>query len=335
MKLEIILIISNLIFFLVLFYFWKNFIKIVNIYDIPNKRKIHLKKTPLVGGSIIFLNFFYNFLIFYLLGESYYFYSFLGIETDKFLYFILIIFLCIFLLGLFDDKHNIKNSIKSLVLFIFIYLIILSNPTYEITHIKFSNNFTFSIDRFSIIFTVLSILTLITIMNLYDGINLQSGIFFLMNFIFLFFVTKNPLYLCIIASLFFFILKNYSSKAFMGDSGINFLSIICAIGLLNIYNSSLDLVSFDQILLIFFLPLVDTVRVFLLRIKKKRSPLSSGKDHFHHFMYSGNNLFFANFVSTFFLVVAYVIFYLNLNTLYGFIINLTWYFYFFYKQKMK
>ena len=37
--------------------FYKNISRIVNIYDFPDKRKIHKNKTPLIGGFIIVINF--------------------------------------------------------------------------------------------------------------------------------------------------------------------------------------------------------------------------------------------------------------------------------------
>ena len=33
--------------------------KIVNVYDFPNKRKIHKVKTPLIGGIILLVNFIF------------------------------------------------------------------------------------------------------------------------------------------------------------------------------------------------------------------------------------------------------------------------------------
>ena len=54
----------NLIIFFLFFLKYKEIAKILNLYDLPNKRKIHLKKTPLVGGLGIFIiitvYFFFN-----------------------------------------------------------------------------------------------------------------------------------------------------------------------------------------------------------------------------------------------------------------------------------
>ena len=50
--------------FLLLIYH-KELSKFINIYDYPNSdRKIHLKKTPTIGGIFIFINCIFIFLIF-------------------------------------------------------------------------------------------------------------------------------------------------------------------------------------------------------------------------------------------------------------------------------
>ena len=54
---------------LVIYFSYSNISKFINIYDIPNVRKIHKTKTPLIGGVIFLLNilffyFFFNFNFF-------------------------------------------------------------------------------------------------------------------------------------------------------------------------------------------------------------------------------------------------------------------------------
>ena len=52
---EIILIFTILNLTILLFF--SKLITFINIYDTPNIRKIHKKKTPLIGGFIVLLNF--------------------------------------------------------------------------------------------------------------------------------------------------------------------------------------------------------------------------------------------------------------------------------------
>ena len=80
----------NLIFLI----FNEKISKIINVYDLPNKRKIHKKKTPLLGGYIIFVNIilfsilvFFNVYEFNLINHLFY---------TKYQYFVFLLALTIF-----------------------------------------------------------------------------------------------------------------------------------------------------------------------------------------------------------------------------------------------
>ena len=69
---------NNFLYFLIFQFFLNLFLflnlkkieKKINIFDIPNERKIHKNKVPLLGGLFLFLNlYFYFYLIFYFLKK--------------------------------------------------------------------------------------------------------------------------------------------------------------------------------------------------------------------------------------------------------------------------
>ena len=82
---------------------YKKIVKIVNIYDKPNNRKKHKFPVPLVGGILVFFNIFFLILFSKILKID------LGIINNVSFIFGYISF---FLLGLYDDKYNIKAGIK-------------------------------------------------------------------------------------------------------------------------------------------------------------------------------------------------------------------------------
>ena len=82
---------------------YKKIVKIVNIYDKPNNRKKHKFPVPLVGGILVFFNIFFLILFSQILKID------LGIINNVSFIFGYISF---FLLGLYDDKYNIKAGIK-------------------------------------------------------------------------------------------------------------------------------------------------------------------------------------------------------------------------------
>ena len=93
-----------------------NFLK---LFDQPNKRKIHKKKIPLIGGLLIWfstgLSIFTNFLIFNLEIEYLNFYLLSSL---------------FFIVGLIDDRFSLNATLRLLFLF-FSSLIIYKNIKYS------------------------------------------------------------------------------------------------------------------------------------------------------------------------------------------------------------
>ena len=104
----------TLFFIMINFFLIKNYSfleKIYNIKDFPDSnRKLHKIPTPLLGGLIIYINFFLLFLIGLfdnvLIENKIIFYNFFD-----YLFFFLISTL-FFLLGVLDDKYHINPNLK-------------------------------------------------------------------------------------------------------------------------------------------------------------------------------------------------------------------------------
>ena len=128
---------SNIILFfflqvllnLIFFSQFKKITKIINIYDKPNQRKTHKFPVPLVGGFLIFLNISFS-IIFSLITEID-----LGIITNKSFIFG---YVCFFLIGLFDDKYNVKAVIKLTLSIMVIIPILYFDKNLLVSILKFS-----------------------------------------------------------------------------------------------------------------------------------------------------------------------------------------------------
>ena len=97
---------------LLLVFKYKTIAKKLNIFDYPGpKRKIHKKKTPLLGGIIIAINIFV-FSIFYLFFASYIpeIQSNFNNKIDYLIFFLTCF--ALFFLGTFDDKKNLGAALK-------------------------------------------------------------------------------------------------------------------------------------------------------------------------------------------------------------------------------
>ena len=261
-------------------FFFKKIIKLINIYDnADNIRKFHKKSVPLFGGFLIF----YNFILF-IFSDFILNFNFIEIYINTRGYFSLIVgSLIFFLVGAFDDKFELSANKKLSINFFVILFFILIDENLIIN----SLDFTFmenpvELKKFSILFTVLCILLFMNALNMYDGINLQASFFCIL--IFLVFIFKgfyNNFNLFMILTLLFFLIYNYSNKAFLGDAGTQILSFIISYLLIKSYNNY-KILTPEEIFIILSLPGLDMMRVFLIRLFNGRHPFRADRLHLHY-----------------------------------------------------
>ena len=150
----------------------------------------------------------------------------------------------------------------------------------------------------SVVFTFFVFLLVGNAYNLIDGIDgLAGAIGIIANLTFgIFFVLNEQLFLALVSftligAVIGFLGFNFSKthKLFMGDSGSLFLGYLLAyqgIAFLGVNEgaSATFVIAKAPILLLAVLsfPLLDTLRVFIIRAKEGRSPLSADRNHIHH-----------------------------------------------------
>ena len=182
---------------------------------------------------------------------------------------------------------------------------------------------------FSYSLGVFIIISIVNAYNLIDGINGSAsmvGIMIFSIFSFIFYQTKDYYFvllsLSVIGCLLAFLRYNISKKMgiFMGDTGsllIGFIIGVCALRFLNLPLERLqaaDIKYYNKFVLIFiilFIPFVDTMRVFLIRVLKHRSPFFADRNHIHHIMidYMGLSHIQASLLLALFNLLAFVFFY--------------------------
>ena len=237
-----------------------------------NFRKIHTKKVSLLGGPILFVNLFI-YIIFNLVKN--YDHSYLVL---------IIIITAIFLLNLFNDKKNIRPIFRLILAYLIFFCWVLLDDQMLVRNLTFNfKNINIYLGQWGLLITPLFILIFFNALNLFDGVNLQSISYF---FIFLYFLFLNGinimyLYPLIVFSL-LFIFYNYKNKIFLGDSGISIIAVILSYLTIKEYNNT-DLLFCEEILFIMFFPGIDMLRLYFLRIFKKKNPFIADKNHLHHY----------------------------------------------------
>ena len=260
----------------------------VGIFDIPNKdRKLHQNKTPLLGGLIVALNVIVFFLI-HLLSENFIFYENKIPLIDNFglreFFSFLFIGLVIFLIGLYDDKYNLVPLRKILLLLIVLYTSISVDNELIIQSLDlniFKINIYLTLQS-GLVLSIFCFLVLINSINLFDGVNMQSSSIII--FVYGIFIFNNMFieisFILLISNLTFFYL-NSKDRCFYGDSGIYLNCYFIGYILVKSYNINQALIP-ESVFLLFILPCIDMLRIFIIRILNKKNPFVGDRKHFHH-----------------------------------------------------
>jgi len=243
--------------------------------DIPDSlRKIHKHPTYLIGGHFIFISYsiFLLFSFDYSLNEKLIFFFF---------------FLSIFLIGVLDDLKDLKPALK-LILVLTVYIsLIYFDKDYLLQKIYFETfEKTINFGTYSYLISSICVLLLINAINLIDGINGLAMMIFLIILVYLHYFLSVDINIFIFIYFLFILFNIYKGKYFLGNSGSLLIGSIIALSTIKAYN--LNFVaknSAEDIFILFLIPGLDMLRLFIQRIIKKNNPFKADKLHLHHLLY--------------------------------------------------
>lgn len=277
------LIIISLSFIFILFF--KKLSVFINLYDSPDGiRKFQTVKISCIGGIYFYVLFLIILIYSYFSEFNFnYIYNLIHISNYRefLLFFSIISFL--FLIGLYDDKYELKSSIKTLLLIILIFIYVYHEERYQIKELRLATlNINLSLGNFSVLFTTMCIFSLLVAFNMFDGSNGQSFMIFLSIFVFL--LNSGLFYkisILIIFMLLIFGFMNFRNKVFLGDNGVYFLSFLVSHLIILNYNNDYS-INAEQIVIILLIPILDMVRLFITRTIKGKNPFMPDTTHIHH-----------------------------------------------------
>ncbi len=264
--------------------------------DVPaEERKIHTRSVPTVGGIIIYAATVFSYSLWYKVGDGMlYDEIFRSIEEFKL---IIATSLVLFFVGVKDDIIG-TAPVKKLFAHILVALILVLIGEIRIT----SLHGIFGVWEIpywgSVFLSLFTYVVVVNAFNLIDGVDgLAAGVGMIACWAFgLWFVFAGNYSLAALSfslagALLGFLFFNFSpAKIFMGDSGslvIGLFVCILAIKLLEYPVEKLDKFWVHVSKPIFVIaaviyPLLDTLRVFIIRAVKGQSPLMADKNHIHH-----------------------------------------------------
>jgi len=257
--------------FIILFFF--NYIKNkINIYDYPdNKKKLHNKPIPLLGGWF----FLFNLILFLTLKTKF----LSSLEVN-----IILCSLFFLIIGALDDKYYLSPYSKFLSLTIALFFLFYFTENLIVNHLRIYNYSIYLNYYLGIFFSVFCVLLFVNAFNLFDGINLQSSLYAIYLLLFLFYKGfYTEVILILLIPLILIVYLNSKNKTFMGDSGTLFLGCIISLIVIENYNK-FNFFKADEIFLLMLVPGIDMFRLFLQRIFSKKNPFSGDREHLHHYL---------------------------------------------------
>jgi len=290
MYINIVYLISTLIFTLVIFRLLMSKGISLNLYDYPDDRKIHGEKILKIGGIGIIFSSLFMLCVYRLMFEELLF-SMTILESQIF-------FSTIFLVigGLVDDLVGLNAYQKLFFQLTAIFIIVKSEFILSLTTNPYID----------IIITIIFFIIVINSMNLIDGIDgLSSGIFIIFCFAMLVVLQFIPIIdsqYFILISIFlgsmiaFFIINSPPAKIFLGDAGSQLIGWIMAISIIHL--SSFFEFNYQRLYLLSFIsiPFYDVFYVMILRFNNKKGKLirklfsivKPDQNHIHHSLLRNN-----------------------------------------------
>ncbi len=274
--------------------------KLKHLVDEPGEsRKVHRRSVPTIGGIVIFAGTIIAYCLWFPSREAWQFgnnYDAIG-ALNEFKYLVACMFI-LFFVGVKDDIIGV-SPIKKLMIHFAVGIILV-----YIADIRITNFWgLFMIDTIpywlSLLLSLFVYIVIVNAINLIDGVDgLAAGVGLIacVAFAFWFYQTGDqPLALLamgLAGSLLGFLIYNFQpAKIFMGDSGSLIIGIILYVlamkmielGFLKERSVAMNYVSKPVLAMaILSYPLIDTLRVFILRAIRGKSPFSADKNHIHH-----------------------------------------------------
>lgn len=273
--------------------------KLKHLVDEPGEsRKLHRRSVPTIGGILIFAGTIIAYCLWFPSHDQWQFgqnYELLY-ALNEFKYLVACMFI-LFFMGLKDDIIGVSPT-KKLFIHIFVGMILVLMADVRLTQfwgLLGIDEISYPVSITLSLFVYIVIVNAINLIDGVDGLAAGIGLIASMTFAYWFYRTEDfPLALLAVGlggSLFGFLLFNFQpARIFMGDSGSLIIGVV-------VYVLTMRMIEFPPLrmsqammsvskpvlaMAILSYPLIDTLRVFLIRTVQGRSPFSADKNHIHH-----------------------------------------------------
>lgn len=260
----------------------------LDILDVPDARKAHPRPTPLIGGialqiAVVPLAFLVALIV----------------TPDNWIQYLLVWTSAVgamSLVGLADDRHTLLARDRLLVSFIVFGSAAIIDPLFNVRVLSFQYppfELGLGTGWLAVLFTTICCVGLVNAVNMADGKNgLVIGL--CLGWLAILGLSAPTPLLPIIAiamtMLAVLLVYNLRGVLFLGDGGAYGVATAIALIAIGTYNSpgypTGRAISAGELVLLFSIPVFDSFRLTLARLRQGRSPMSADRNHLHHHLQS-------------------------------------------------
>jgi len=259
----------------------------LGLLDFPDDaggRKQHARVTPLVGGLVLAGISLGAIVATLMLPAD------LGPTVERHAAWLGIAVAAMFIIGVADDRFELSVRSRLGVAALVLLLVIFTAPDFAIAFVHFGRQPAVRLlGLASIPFTLLCLVGLLNAVNMADG---KNGIVISLGLVWSAMLLRwlpaamAPVMAATAGALAVLLWFNMRNRLFLGDGGSYALSALFGLLAIYAYNHHFNDIGADDIVLLFAVPVLDTVRLVVGRILQRRSPFHGGRDHLHHYLYA-------------------------------------------------
>lgn len=251
--------------------------RFLGVLDHPdNARKFHRRVTPQVGGVAVISG-----LMIWLLIENY-----LGITDARFATAVTLCGAGVALVGFTDDQNGITPLARLAFLCVFMLLAFVLEP--GLVHAQI-NSVIFAAVKLPLWvycgLVVIAALGIVNAVNMADGQDgIAAGMFVIWTACLAYSTTGTSRAIAVVAHMLCLVFLVFNlkpkGKVFLGDCGSYGVTFV--IGLLVILAHARGQIPIETVMVLFFIPVIDCLRLLIERMRRGTSPFQPDRNHFHH-----------------------------------------------------
>ncbi len=251
--------------------------RLLGVIDRPDGgRKQHVGPTPLVGGLALALPLIVLELTWLATHPS----------QERLFLGLLLATAGFWLLGYADDRYDLRPRHRIVAAILLFALILVIEPKMVLTQLYFGPPlWTVQLGVLAVPFTLLCLVGLTNAINMADGRNgvvLGIAICWAYGLSEYAHVLLQPYLYFLIVCLVTALVYNWSGRLFLGNSGSHMLGALLGLQTIYFYNDPRSDFPAAAAALWLLVPVLDCLRLFVVRLCQGRSPWSADLQHLHH-----------------------------------------------------